>query len=292
MNISYRVGHLRKAALFPMLCGILSSLLLVGMPMSSFAKDGKETWITSGGATAAEEIVRIGAPGTIEEVFVQVGDAVSKGQRLAHTELYSTKLNLDIAKANLEANGTVYQNLKQYVSASIQREQAENAAAQNKNKTTTYQLEYAQAQEEMAKGQYEAQLDTKKVQKIQLDYWESEYKRRIVCSPMDGTISQVLVKPGVGVNYATHVFTIRKEGYYSVLVTVPTALAGTAAQMHSLMIQGPNGGLINAVVDSVTDDPSAPGKNKIFKLLVPGNEIPVTNGAKPDGMKFDVLIPK
>jgi multidrug efflux pump subunit AcrA (membrane-fusion protein) len=292
MNDFGRRCRLRKTAFFALISAALSCPLPAGPPATPVANEGKLTQITSSAATKAEEIVRIAAAGTMEEVNARVGDSVTKGQPLAHTELYSTKMNLDTAKANFEANGTLYQNLEEYKAATIQREQAEEAVRQSRNRSTILQLELAKAQEEAAKGQYQAQLDAKVVQKIQLDYWQGEYQRRIVTSSLDGTVTEVLVKPGVGVNYATHVFTVRKEGYHSILVTAPAALADSAAQMSSLKVRAPGGGsLIDATVDSVSDDPSAPGKNKILKLFIPDSDIPTPGGSTPDGMKFDVFIP-
>ena len=255
--------------------------------------DGKFKQVTSSAATIAEEVVRMAAQGTIEEVFVQVGELVKKGQPLAHTDLYSTRLNLSIARTNYEATGTVDSNLNQFKQGELQHQHADDLYRQNKNKTTSYQLEGAALQEGVWGGQYQAHLESKNTQKIQLDYWEDEYRRRIVVAPFEGIITEVLAKPGVGVNFGTHVFTIRKKGYYAISVTAPASLADSAAKIGNLMVQGPGGGPpIQALVNSVNDDLTAPGKNKILKLLINGNDIPLKKDANPAGMKFEVFIPE
>jgi len=296
MNSYLRFARLGKIALLALICPVLNSAVAGDAPASgptpATPKDAKPSQVTSTGAVLAEETIRIEAPGTMDEILVKAGDSVKKGQMLAHTDLYSTKQSLDIARSNFEAKGNPDQALAQYQACTIQREQAEDAVRQSHTKSNTEQLALATALEQAAKGQYEAQMDNKAVQKIQLDYWIDEYARRIVVSPLDGVVSEVLVKPGAGVNYATPICTVRKAGYYSVLVTIPAAAAETASQMGCLMVLAPGGKTITrADIDTITDDPAAPGKNKIVKLLIGKDDLPAIDQARPEGLKFDVFVP-
>jgi len=279
----------REAAICALICaGVLP--LRAGTQIPAIAKEDGIVRIQSGSASLVVEIVRAASQGTVVEVPVKVGDIVTKGECLGHTELYSTKLNLDMAQANFDAKGSVDQAQAQYDANIVLRKEAEQGLRQGK--VTRADLDWAMDQEKMTEAQYHQQLDSKTMQKIQLDYWKDEFERRFFRAPVDGTISEVFIKLGTGVSYATQLFTIRNDSEYSVPVTVSAALADTATRTGSVMVLAPNGKtLIRAVVNNVTDDPSAPGVKKVLQLLVQKDDVPVTTGTKPDGLKFDVFIP-
>jgi len=60
----------------------------------------------------------------------------------------------------------------------------------------------------------------------------------------------------------------------------------------TLLVRSPNGrAMIRAVVDSMIDDPAAPGERKIAKLLINEADLPSIPGQKTEGVKFDVFVP-
>lgn len=244
----------------------------------------------SGAAARVIEKVRASRPGTVIEVSVKVGDTVKKGQLLGHTELDAVKMSKDVAQANLEAQGNVDEKFWQHKAWTIQREEAEEAV--KKRQVPKSRLEWATSMEKMYEAMYRTQLEAEDLQKLQYEFYTQEYDARFFRAPVEGVVSEVLVTPGQGVNFATHVATVKNEAQFSVPVTLPVSLADSAMRAGTLLVRSPNGrAMIRAVVDSMIDDPSAPGERKIAKLLINEADLPSIPGQKTEGVKFDVFVP-
>ena len=243
----------------------------------------------STGASRVAEKVRSASTGVILEIHVKVGDSVNKGQVLGHTELDATKLQLDLARHTLQDKSNLEAMQGQAAAWTVTREETEDAV--HRRKLEKSRLDWALGMEKLFRGTYEAQLEAKKAQQIQYDYWKNQYEKRFFRAPVDGVISEVLVEVGQPVNYATHVFTIRNDDTFALLVTVPALLAEGGVAQGRLVVRSADGKTMsNAVVDSVTDDPAAAGR-KIIKLLVQAADFPPATRAILPGMKFDVLMP-
>jgi len=246
--------------------------------------------VQSAPAVSVAEKVRANRPGTVVELFVKVGDTVKKGQMLGHTELYSAKLAKDLAEANVDKNTSVEEKFWQLRVWTIQREDTEEAV--RKRQAPKSRLDWALAMEKIQQAQYDGQLQAKETQKRQYEYAVDEYEGRIFRAPVDGVVSEVPVELGKGVNYATHVATIKNDNLLIVPVTLPAALAEASAQVGTILVRTPNGkAMIPAVVDSMTDDPAAPKERKIARLFINKAELSSAPGQKPEGMKFDVFVP-
>lgn len=244
----------------------------------------------SGAAARVVEKVRASRPGTVIEVYAKVGETVKKGQVLGHTELDAVQMSKDMAQANLEAQGNVDEKFWQHKAWTIQREEAEEAV--KRRQVPKSRLEWATSMEKMFEAQYRTQLEAEDLQKIQYEFYTQEYDARFFRSPVEGVVSEVLVAPGQGVNFATHVATVKNEAQFSVPVTLPVSLADSAMRAGTLLVRSPNGrAMIRAVVDSMIDDPSAPGERKIAKLLIKEADLPSIPGQKTEGVKFDVFVP-
>jgi len=244
----------------------------------------------SGAAARVVEKVRASRPGVVIEVYAKVGDTVKKGQVLGHTELDTVRMSRDIAQVTMEAQGNVDEKFWQQKAWTVQREEAEEAVKRRQVPKT--RLEWATSMEKMYEAQYRTQLEIEDIQKIQYEYFNEEYEARFFRSPVEGVVSELLVAPGQGVNFATHVATVKNEKQFSVPVTLPASLADSAMRAGTLLVRSPNGrAMIRAVVDSMIDDPSAPGERKIAKLLINEADLPSVPGQKTDGVKFDVFVP-
>ncbi len=246
--------------------------------------------VTSDGATRVVERVRSQAQGIIVNVLVRVGDPVRKGQLLAHTELEATKLQLDLARANLAAQSTV--QAAEAHSQAWTATRKETADAVKKRQQPETRLEWATAMEKMYQAQHIMQIDLKETQKIQYDYWHDQYDKRFLRSPVDGVVTEILLPIGGAVNVATHVFTVRNDDAYRVPVMVPNSLAATVPLNIELPVRSEDGKTVHrGVVENIKDDP-ANKEQKILSLLVRASELPEALRANLKGMKFDVLIPQ
>lgn len=246
--------------------------------------------VESGAAARVSEKVRAGAAGVIVEISVSVGDKVKKGQVLGHTELPATKYQLDLARQALEDNTSL--NAAQGHAQAWAATRAETEEAVRKRKVEKPRLDWATGMEQFHSGQYDAQVERKKVQRIQYEYWQEQYEARFFRAPVDGVVTEILHDLGKSVPVATHVFTISDSNSYLVPVTVPEEYAASAATNSTFPIRVSNGRHVSrGIINSIADDPKAPGK-KIITLLVNEKDFPKPASGDLSGSKFDVLLPQ
>jgi multidrug efflux pump subunit AcrA (membrane-fusion protein) len=253
-------------------------------------ESGEQIIVESGEAAPVTEKVRAAAPGTLVAIMVKPGDTVEKGRVLGHTELAATKYQLDLARHALENNASISAAEGQAEAWRATREETEEAVRRRRLDKT--RLEWARGMEKFHRGNYEVQLEQKKSQRIQYEYWQEQYEARFLRAPVDGVVTEVLLEPGRTVAYATHVFTVSNEHAYMVPVSVPAKLVQWVLANSMLPIRSTKGREVTrGRVDSIIDDPSAPG-NKIIRLLVSETDMPPGARANPAGMTFDVLLPQ
>jgi multidrug efflux pump subunit AcrA (membrane-fusion protein) len=275
----------------------LSALITIGL-LSSPAraleipdtKPADKVIVESGEATPVTEKVRSAAPGTLVAILVKPGDAVKKDQVLGHTELAATKYQLDLARHALENIAPLSAAEGQSDAWRATREETEEAV--RKRKVEKSRLDWAVGMEKFHRGNYEAQLEQKKIQRIQYEYWQEQYEARFLRAPVDGVVTEVLLEPGKTIGYATHVFTVSNEQSYVVPVSVPAKFVRWILANSMLPIRSTHSQLVTrGRVDSIVDDPASPDK-KIIRLLVSETDLPSGVDSNPTGMTFDVLLPQ
>ena len=132
--------------------------------------------VESGAASQVSEKVRATAQGVLMEVFVKPGDTVKKGQVLGHMELSTTKYQLDLARQTME-NRAALRAFKALAEAwTATREETEDAV--RKRTVGSARLEWASNMERYHQGNYEAQLEQKKIQRLNFEYWQQQYDAR------------------------------------------------------------------------------------------------------------------
>jgi biotin carboxyl carrier protein len=246
--------------------------------------------VESEAATPVTEAVRAAAPGTLVRVLVKTGDAVKKGQLLGHTELANTKFQLDLARQTLENNASLMAMEAQANAWTASREETEEAVRRRQADRT--RLDWATGMEKFHRSNYEAQVEQKKIQRIQYEYWKEQYEARFLRAPVEGVVTEVLVELGKQIGYAQHIFTIGNDHAYTIPVSVPAAVASGISTQSTLPVRSSKGRhLARAMVDSVMDDPASPGR-KIIRLLLNERDFPATARASLPGMTFDVLMPQ
>lgn len=250
---------------------------------------GDNLLVESDAASSVVGVVRAGAPGTAVEIFVRNGEKVVKGQILGHLELEATRLQYDLAKQALEDDTRLRAARSQSEAWSITRDETEEAV--RKRDTEKSRLEWAIAMEEMYRANYEAQLEAKKIQQIQFDYWKDQYERRFFRAPEEGIVTEVKIQPADNVKMAQHVFTVSNKDAYEVPVVVPAAVAETAVTEKTLAVRTTEGSpTIHARITGVRDDPRK-GGSKILSLLIHATDLPAAMRSRLHGMKFNVLLP-
>jgi len=174
--------------------------------------------VDPGVAEQVAEVIRAKRAGILVALFVKPGDSVSKNQVLGHTELDAARLSVDTARANLEATGTLNQMFWQHQALVTTREEMEEAV--HKRTAPKSRLQFAIAMEQSAKGQYQAQQEVKKVQKINLEHCLKEYESRFIHSPIDGVVSEVKVTLGQAVGIGAPVITVSTASHLAVFRAV------------------------------------------------------------------------
>jgi hypothetical protein len=102
----------------------------------------------------------------------------------------------------------------------------------------------------------------------------------------------VTAEIGRPLGHSAHVLTIGNDECYMIPVSLPAELAGNVTQATRLPVRSTaNGHVVRGVVNTVTDDPSSPGK-KLIRLLLKLDDFPPQIASNLTGMKFDVLFPQ
>lgn len=254
------------------------------------SKTAGKTIVESGEATQVSEKVRAAAPGVLMAVFVKKGDAVKKGQVLGHMELAPTKYQLDLARQTME-NKAPLRAFKALAEAwSATREETQEAV--RRRTVADARLQWASNMERYHQGNYEAQLEQKKIQRIQYEYWLQQYEARFFKAPVDGVVTEVLLDIGKKIDYGTHVFSVGNAESYMVPVELPAELAATVSAGAGLTVRAVNGGdVVRGLVEEILDDPKKTG-GKIIRLLLRSNDFPAAIGSNLAGTRFDVLLPQ
>jgi biotin carboxyl carrier protein len=253
------------------------------------SRPGEKIIVESGEATQVDEQVRAAAAGVLVAVFVKAGDEVKKNQVLGHMELAATKYQLDLARQNMQSDSPL-RALKALANAwTATREETEDAV--RRRQVNESRLEWASNMERYHQGNYEAQLDQKKLQRIHFEYWQQQYEARFFKAPADGVVTQVLLDVGKKVDYGTHVFSVGNDDAYIIPVELPADFAGNISAGSDLPVRAVNGkDVARGLVNEILDNPRKAG-GKIIRLLLRRSDFPAENSSNLAGTRFDVLLP-
>jgi multidrug resistance efflux pump len=272
------------------LAAIVSSLCLLSSHALAQSTQRSKMIVESGAASPVSEKIRAAVPGIIVAVLVKEGDAVKKGQVLGHMELAPSKYQLDLARQTMEnmASLRAYKALAEAWTAT--REETELAV--RKRTVAETRLQWASSMERYHQNNYEAQLEQKKIQRLNYEYWLQQHEARFFKSPVDGVVTETMLEIGRKVDYGTHVFSVGNEDSYLVPVELPAELAATVSTGSGLSVRSVNGGgVMRGLVEEILDNPKETG-GKIVKLLLRRSDFTARGGSTLAGTKFDVLLPQ
>ncbi len=245
--------------------------------------------VESSEASQVREIVRSQTNGIVVAQFVKPGERVKKGQVLGHVEYSNPKYQMELAKLGAESSGPLESARGQAEAWEATRLETEQAV--RRRQADKARLEWADAMQRKYQGDYQTQLESQKVRKLQYEFWQDQYDRCFFKSPVDGVVTEVRAPIGTQVTHATHLFTVASENTYLLPLTVPAELAANLAAGSTLPVRSTSDGFVaRGIVESLTADPKAPGK-MLIRLLLDDREVPFDSSSKVSGSKFDVLLP-
>lgn len=200
------------------------------------------------------EVVKVSSqvPGILEEVTVERGDLVKKGQVLARLKSGQEKASLELAKANVEF---------------LKRKAERNVELAKKKLISAYEND-------------EIKTDLRKAE-LQFEEAQEKYKLRTIVSTIDGVVTERLMAPGDYVG-ETPIFKLASLDPLKVEVIVPERRFGSTRRgMKAIVRPGPPiGGVYQGrvtIVDRVID---AASSTFIVRVDIANHGLKVPSGLK------------
>ncbi len=270
--------------------GCAAVLLLVAAAVGGM--EGR-AWAQAAGATDADldclieprAVIKVGSPveGILEEVRVDRGDIVTRGNVLARLESDLEETEVMVARARAESDVAVgsararldYQQARKARIIRMHEQGVVSTEERDEVETEVIVAEYAVRAAEM----------DKRLEKLELLRVSEVLKKRTILSPVDGVVVERSMSPGEYAYAESPVMTIAEIHPLYVEVFVPLELygkvmVGTRAEVRPM---APVGGVYNAtvaVVDRVFDAASG-----TFGVRL---ELPTRNSALPGGLRCQI----
>lgn len=141
-------------------------------------------------------VVKLGSPtpGVIEQIMVERGEFVKKGQVLAQLESGVEKATKELARLRTELESAV--SLRQAKLGFIGRDQARRESLFNEGAISFYDKDEMDTNRDVAKHELQEAIDQKKLAGQELKQAEEVVARRVIRSPIDGVVVEKLMEPG------------------------------------------------------------------------------------------------
>lgn len=211
--------------------------------------------------------IRTEAAGTVVKIHCQAGDKVSMGDVLAELDSDSQKFQMDLTKAQMEAEGGLTTALGQLQQREADHEQMSELF--RKRQATKFQVDSAAGWVQWADGQVKSNQELLKVYAIQHAYWSEQYRKRFIVSPYDGVVVEAKLTLGAPVGVAALAYTIQNPEAVTFSVAVPAELAETLKVGDSLPVRTKGSNIAkNARLLEIVTDPSTNGAKRKLSLVV------------------------
>ena len=189
--------------------------------------------------------------GIIEEILVERGDRVTKGQVLAKLE--SSRETLAVELARLEAEQDVEVRSRR-ARLKYLRSEADRAEKLFQKRIVSNQaLDEAMVEQEMSLLDLESASLRRQVATVELALAEANLERRTIKSPIDGIVTEVSKAPGEYIHEQSPLLTLARIDMLNVEVFVPVPRYGDITLGQTAIVEpvAPIGGRYDAVVDVV-----------------------------------------
>ncbi len=272
--------------------GLAGLLLLLNGTGTAQAQDAPQSvgglvQFAADQAGTPTQAVRSEAAGTITRVYASPGQAVKFGDVLAEMDYDQQLYQMNVAKAQAEAEGGLQTAEGQLVQRKADLEEARELY--RRRQVAEYRVDSALGMVQWAEGQVRSIREQKEFQKISYDYWAREYEKRFIRSPFTGVVSEVKATEGQGLGIAAHAFTVGNPDAMIVTTSVPADQARALAIKDRVTVRKPGEKVFStATVQEILDDPASNGARKLVRIFY----LKSTPDEKIAPGKFDVLLPK
>ncbi|HSB82459.1 MAG TPA: efflux RND transporter periplasmic adaptor subunit [Candidatus Methylomirabilis sp.] len=222
-------------------------------------------------------IVNVASPldGVLEQVAVERGDVVKKGQVVAVLESSVQRAALAVAKARAEVDTSI-ESGQVRLDYSVRRV-ASNEDLLAKKGISEREVDDSRAQRDLSRIALEDAKDNLRVSELQERQAEAELAVRIIRSPIDGVVMDRLLSP-MEQTKQTPIVKLAQLDPLRVEVIAPVALLGkvTVGMAGDVIPEAPVGGVYPAqvtVVDRVVDAASGTFGVRL-ELRNPGYRLP------------------
>lgn len=234
----------------------LGAMLLLLAPVltsGARAQSAKEPDRSLNCTIEPRKIAMVGSPddGILEQITVERGDIVNKGQVLATLESRTEKLAVDLARIQAQEDVEVRSRQARLVFQKSGSARAE--VLFGKSMLSDKELDDAKVQEELAKLDLESASIRREAAKVELALAEARLDRRTIRSPINAIVTEVSMAPGEYVHEQTPLLTLAWIEDLNVEVFVPVSRYGQIKLNQQAIVEPvqPIGGRYQAVVKVV-----------------------------------------
>jgi len=232
-----------------------------------------------------QQSIKLSSPiaGVIREVLVNRGDAVQKGQVVAKLEAGVEEASLDLARAKASSDYAVKSAEAKYEFLRRKHERSEELVQKKIVAEATFDENLANAR--MAQQEIVGAELNQAIAQLEVKQAEAVVEQRVLRSPIDGIVTDVLLHPGEYRNDQSPIMTLAEIDPLRVEVFVPTAHYNLVRHATTAEIEpeAPIGGVYEAtvsVVDRVMDAASG-----TFGVRL---RLPNTDRQLPAGLKCKI----
>jgi RND family efflux transporter MFP subunit len=225
--------------------------------------------------------------GVLQEVLVDRGQAIRKGDVLARLESGVEKALLDLAKAKAESDAAVKAREARLTFLTKKRERT--LELQRKGDSSSAALDEAVSDSGVASQELREAIYNMRIAQLDVDRAAEVLKQRSIVSPIDGVVAERNLLGGEYAYEQAPIMTIAQVDPLNVELFVPIALYGAIQIGMEATVTGepPVGGRYTATVEVI--DPLIDSRSGTFgiRLLLPnpGNKIPA-------GLRCKVEFPR
>lgn len=231
----------------------IAALLSLSAPLASASSAPLDAGVPFDCTIEPRIIAEVGSAdeGIIEEVSVQRGDRVAKGQVLAVLESKSQELTVDLAR--LRARQDVEVRSRRARLGFQKSEQARAETLFEKRLLSDKLRDEAKVQAEIARLDLESAAFDLELSQVELSLAEERLSRRTIRSPIDGIVTEVSKSPGEYIHEQAPLLTVAHIEQLKVEVFVPVLRYGQISLNQAAVVEPvqPIGGRYPAVVEVV-----------------------------------------
>lgn len=267
-----------------LLCCALTGLLCAVVPWAAQAQ--------TAGLLAClilpERVADLGSPvvGVVEEVTVERGELVKKGQVLVRLRADVERANTGVARSRADSEGELRAATAGRDLAQQKLDRTRSLAAQNF--ISTQAVEQAEAEFRVARERMQQARDQQGTSQREVSTAQAQLAQRVLRSPFDGVVTERFVHPGERVEEKP-LLKVAALGRLRVEVVAATPLFGSLLVGQELSVQPELTGATARAARIVQIDRVLEPASNTFRMRL---ELPNDDGRLPAGLRCKAFIGK